>query len=58
LSHSLRFGAIFLLWVCCGEDIVFTGGFCEKEVQDVVFLWTDCGGSRGKSGEGMVGFLG
>ena len=36
--------------------VSFCWGFGENWVVDVVFLWTECGGMRGKDGVRMCGF--
>jgi hypothetical protein len=34
----------------------FCWGFCKKWLQNVVFLWSSCGGMRGKRGQLTVVF--
>ena len=45
---------IFSAW----EKCVFTGGFGEIVLLDVVFLWTACGGLCGEDGLRMCCFWG
>jgi hypothetical protein len=44
----------FLVW----WSGVFAGGFGRLWLQNVVFLWSFCGGMRGKDGQLMVTFYG
>jgi hypothetical protein len=50
------FGAKFLQNFSARGKCVFAGCFGGIGVQNVVFLWTACGGMRGKDGLRMCGF--